>query len=79
MDAESIGRVILYAGIALALVGAIVWGLGRFGAVGDWVGNLPGDWSYEGENVRVYVPLGTMIVISIVLTILFNLIARFWR
>jgi len=79
MDAESIGRGIVYAGLALALVGGIIWGLGRLGPVGGWIGNVPGDWSYEGENVRVYVPLGTMIVISILLTILLNLIVRFWR
>jgi hypothetical protein len=79
MDAETIGRTILYAGLALALVGAVVWGIGRIAPLGEWIGNLPGDWSYEGERIRVYVPLGTMIVVSIVLTILLNLILRIWR
>lgn len=56
-----------------------MWGLGRVGALGDWIGHLPGDIRYEGENVRVYVPIGTMIVVSLVLTVLINLAMRLWR
>jgi hypothetical protein len=75
MDAETIGRGLIYFGAALVAVGGLVWGLGHVLDLGD----LPGDWSYQGENVRVYVPIGTMIVLSLLLTLLLNLLLRLFR
>jgi hypothetical protein len=75
MDVGTIGRGLVYLGIGLVVVGGLVLLLGR---VLD-LGNLPGDLVYRGENVQVYVPLGTMIVLSILLTLLLNLAVRFFR
>lgn len=72
MDAESLGRVLLYLGGGLVLLGGVVLLLGRVVNLGS----LPGDFAYEGENVRIYVPFGTMLVLSIVLTVLVNLVLR---
>lgn len=75
MDSGTIGRSLVYAGLGLILVGGLVVLLGR---VFD-LGNLPGDLVYRGENVQIYAPIGTMIVVSIVLTLLFNLVLRLFR
>jgi hypothetical protein len=75
MDAGTLGRGLVYLGIGLAVVGGLVLLLGR---VLD-LGNLPGDVAYEGERVRVYLPIGTMIVLSVVLTLLLNLALRLFR
>ena len=75
MDAGTLGRGLIYVGLGLAAVGGLVLLLGRFLDLG----NLPGDVAYRGERVRIYVPLGTMIVLSIVLTVLLNLVLRFFR
>lgn len=75
MDAGTLGRGLLYLGMVLVVIGGLVLGLGQ---VLD-LGNLPGDWTYQGENVRVYVPIGTMIVLSILLTLLLNLVLRLFR
>ena len=75
MDANTLGRGLVYLGLGLVVAGALVLLLGR---VFD-LGGLPGDFSYEGKNVRIYVPLGTMIVLSLVLTLLLNLALRFFR
>lgn len=56
-----LGLVILAVGLAWPWLGKL--GLGR----------LPGDIYYEGENVRIYVPLMTGLIVSIVLTLLFRL------
>ncbi|PSQ66531.1 MAG: DUF2905 domain-containing protein, partial [Bacteroidetes bacterium QH_2_64_74] len=72
MNATDLGRLLLYMGLGLAALGGLVVLLGR---VVD-LGNLPGDLLYEGDNVRVYVPIATMIVLSVVLTLLLNLVLR---
>jgi hypothetical protein len=75
MDADTLGRGLVSLGLGLAVVGGLVWALGQ---VLD-LGNLPGDWSYRGEGVRIYVPIGTMIVLSVLLTLLLNLVLRLFR
>jgi hypothetical protein len=47
-----------------------------FGPSIPLIGRLPGDIRIERDNVRVFIPLGTMLLVSIVLTILFNVIGR---
>ena len=42
------------------------------------LGRLPGDILIKRDNVTIFIPLGTMIFVSVVLTLLLNLIAR-WR
>ena len=75
MNATDLGRLLLYMGLGLAVLGGLVVLLDR---VVD-LGNLPGDLLYEGDNVRVYVPIATMIVLSVVLTLLLNLALRLFR
>lgn len=58
-----IGKYLVWAGVLLALGGAAVWGMGRLGFRG-----LPGDFRYETENVRVYFPIVTCIVLSVLLS-----------
>jgi hypothetical protein len=75
MSPDVLARWMIYAGVGLVLLGALVWGVGRFIDIGQ----LPGDLSYEGERVRIYAPITTMIVLSIILTIVLNLIIRFFQ
>jgi hypothetical protein len=66
-----IGRVILIIGVVLVVVG----GLAALGVRLPF-GRLPGDIAITGERGGIYNPLGSMLVISIVLTLLFNLFIR---
>lgn len=75
MNTGTIGRGLVYVGLGLIVLGGLVLLLGR---VFDF-GNLPGDVAYRGENVQIYAPIGTMIVLSVVLTLLLNLILRLFR
>jgi hypothetical protein len=75
MSPDVLARWMIYAGVGLVLLGALVWGVGRFIDIGQ----LPGDLSYEGERFRIYAPITTMIVLSIILTIVLNLIIRFFQ
>jgi hypothetical protein len=71
MDRE-IGLLVLGAGALLILAGIVIY-WGGF----SWFGRLPGDIRYESESTRVFIPLTSMILISIVLTLALNLIRRF--
>lgn len=71
MDSRSTGLLIIVAGLALAAVGVLVWA----GALG-WFGRLPGDIRYEGANSRVYVPITSMIIVSVVFSGVIALLRR---
>jgi hypothetical protein len=73
MTSNPAGPAIVLAGLAIIVIGLLVW-WGGF----SWFGHLPGDIRIERETVRIYIPLVSMLVISIVLTVLLNLISRFF-
>lgn len=70
------GKWILVFGVVLIAVGGAIWMVERWGLP---LGRLPGDVRLRGENWSFYFPVTTSIVISIVLTLLLNLLAAFWR
>jgi len=71
-----LGKALLGLGILLVIVGAALLLAGRFGVP---LGRLPGDISYRGKNVSLFFPLGTSILVSVVLSVIFYLISRFRR
>lgn len=73
MDFQSIGRTLLVVGIALGLLGGLLLLLGRL----PLFGNLPGDIRVEWQGFSCFVPVISMILLSVVLTIVFNIIIRF--
>jgi hypothetical protein len=70
MPFDSLGKMLLVLGLVIAVIGVGIMMAGRI----PFVGNLPGDLSFEREGVRVYIPIATSIVISIILTIVLNLV-----
>jgi hypothetical protein len=73
MDLSSLGKGILVLGAMLVVVGGLLWLLGRTGMP---LGHLPGDIRIEGKGMSCYVPLATMIILSLVLTIILNIVIR---
>jgi len=65
---ETLAKVLVGTAIALVLVGGALLFASRLG-----LDRLPGDLVFRGRNVTFYVPVGLMIVVSLVLTILLNL------
>jgi hypothetical protein len=68
---HGIGRVLIVVGIALAVVGVLFVALERMG-----LGRLPGDLMWQRKGIRVYVPIATSILLSLVLTVVLNLLLR---
>ncbi len=71
---QQIGKWLVLAGLGLAGLGILVLVLGRFGLF-----RLPGDLEFGSRNWRVYVPIGSCIVISVVLTLILWLISYLRR
>jgi hypothetical protein len=72
MDSRSTGFLIIFLGLGIVLVGLLV----LTGGLG-WFGRLPGDIRIEGEHTRVYIPITSMLLVSLALTLLLNLARRF--
>jgi hypothetical protein len=72
----SIGRMLIAAGSLLILTGLIFLVAGKFSLS---LGRLPGDLNFRGRNWQVFIPLGTSIVISIVLSLVLYLLSRLRR
>lgn len=73
---ENIARYVILAGVVLIVVGAILFGLAKLNIP---LGRLPGDIRIEGPNGSFYFPLMTCILLSIGLSVILNLIGRFWK
>ena len=71
-----LGKAILGLGVLLVIVGGALLLGARFGLP---LGRLPGDLTYRGKNVSVFFPLGTSILLSVVLSVIVFLISRFRR
>jgi len=69
---SSFGKILIIIGVVIVLVGVVL----MFGTKVPWLGRLPGDFSYKGKNFTFYFPLGTSIIISIVLTMILWLISK---
>ena len=74
MDQQT-GKYIFIVGIIIVFIGIIIY---FFHDYFRWIGRLPGDIRIEKNNFRFYFPLATMIIISLVLTILFNIFKKFF-
>lgn len=68
------GLLLVVAGIAVAALGLLVWAGGL-----SWFGRLPGDVRVDGGRTRVLVPITSMVLVSVVLTVVVNLVLRWWR
>lgn len=75
MEMGDLGRSVLLVGLVLAALGGVLMLINRV----PWLGRLPGDFVWQWGNTTIYVPLGTMVALSIVLSVAINLIGRLWR
>ncbi len=73
---ENNSRYLMLAGVALFLIGGGMYLAAKFGIP---LGRLPGDIRIEGENGSFYFPITSSILVSVILSILFNLISKFWN
>jgi len=70
---ETTGRILMIGGILLLVLGGLVFLSARLGLP---LGRLPGDIRIQGPNGSFYFPLTTSILLSVVLTVIVNVILR---
>ena len=71
-----LARLLVRLGLLLLIAGGVVYLLGRLGIS---LGHLPGDFAWRRKNVSVYFPLGTSILLSVVLSVILYLLSRLRR
>jgi hypothetical protein len=79
---ESTAKILIGVGTAVALLGVLLLLLDRVSSVSqflNWFGRLPGDISIKRDNFSLYFPLATSIVLSVILSLLFYLVAWIFR
>ncbi len=71
---QQIGKLLIAIGVTIVLIGAVVFIVGQLGLF-----KLPGDLQFGSKNWRVFLPITSCIIISIVLTLIFWLISYLRR
>lgn len=72
MNFDELGKWVVLAGLVLVFVGGLMWLLGHI----PFLGNLPGDIHIQTQNVSCFIPIVSMIIVSVVATIILNIIIR---
>lgn len=73
MDSRGIGLLVILAGACVVVIGLLVYA----GAL-SWFGRLPGDLNFGGERTRVFIPITSMLIVSLVLSLVMWVLRRFF-
>jgi H+/Cl- antiporter ClcA len=73
MRGSSSGVFVILIGVAVVVVGLLMYA----GAL-SWFGRLPGDLRFGGERTRVFIPLASMLVVSLLLSLVMWVVRRFF-
>lgn len=68
-----LGRTLVLVGLAICAAGLVLWLFPRALA---WFGHLPGDIRIERDGTRIYIPITSMLVVSVALSVVLSLAAR---
>jgi|UniRef100_A0A7C3WKQ5 thiosulfate reductase cytochrome b subunit len=69
---SELGRFLILIGVVLIIAGLVLWMAPKI----PWLGKLPGDFVWQRGRWTIYFPLGTSILISVILTLLLYLFRR---
>jgi hypothetical protein len=73
---SELGKTLLGIGLLLTVIGGLLLVASR---VGVPLGRLPGDFVHRGKHMTVFIPLGTSILLSVLLSAVFYILSRFHR
>lgn len=67
------GLLVIIGGVCVVIVGLLIYSGGL-----NWFGRLPGDIRYEGDRTQLYIPIVSMLLVSLAITLILNLLKRFF-
>lgn len=70
-----VGKLLVGIGLVLVAAGLVLW---LFPRAFGWFGNLPGDIRIERDDTRIWIPITSMAIVSLVLTLVLNAISRWF-
>ena len=72
----NVGKIFIIIGLLIVIIGLIITFTNhKF----EWFGNTPFDFKYENKTTKIYAPFGTMILISTFLSLIINLISKWFK
>ncbi len=72
MEFQNLGKIIIFVGVFLLIFGLLL----TFSNKIPFIGKLPGDFVFKRDNLSIYFPLATSILLSVILTLVLNFILR---
>ncbi len=72
----SISKLLIISGICLLIAGILIY---FFENKLNWFGNLPLDYKYKSDNTKIYAPIGSMFLVSIILSIIINFFYKLFK
>ena len=69
---RAVGLLVVVGGVCLVALGLLIYSGGL-----NWFGKLPGDIRHQGERVQIYIPIVSMLLVSLALSLILYLIRRF--
>lgn len=77
-----VGKLLIGIGLAVAVVGGLLLLADRVPGMSHlfgWIGKLPGDFFIKRDNFSLFIPLGTSILLSVLLSLVFYLLSWMFR
>ena len=68
-----LGKWVIIIGVTLTIFGIVIY---FFSDWLNWLGKLPGDFRYENKNVKIYVPLTSMVLVSLIISLLIRVLQK---
>ncbi|MCU0324103.1 MAG: DUF2905 domain-containing protein [Spirosomaceae bacterium] len=72
---QNTGKILIFISGIIFLLGIVIY---FFGDKLNWIGRLPGDFRFEGKNTKVYFPIVTMLIISLLINAVLYVIRKFF-
>ena len=73
---SELGKLLLGAGVVMVILGGVLLVAGNLSGKVPWLGRLPGDIYIQRDTWKIYIPLTTCVLVSILLTLVFSLFGR---
>jgi hypothetical protein len=73
---QHFGKILIFIGLAVVIIGILIW---FWGDKIRFLGRLPGDIRIERSNFKVYIPVTTMLLLSIILSAILWIIQKFLK